>query len=190
MTIQRRPRGVGESVPKEPFHEGMVQVYTGNGKGKTTAALGLAVRAAGHGLRVYIGQFMKGVAYGELAALRRLPNITIEQFGRPEWVDPTSVTEEDREMAERALRFGREALHSGKYDVVILDEINVAAGWGLLPVDQVVELIESRPANVELVLTGRSAPAKFLELADLVTEMCEVKHPFQRGITSRLGIEF
>ncbi|MGQ9675251.1 MAG: cob(I)yrinic acid a,c-diamide adenosyltransferase [Chloroflexota bacterium] len=176
--------------PSEPFEQGLVQVYTGNGKGKTTAALGLTLRAVGQGLRVYIGQFLKGVPYGEVAALARLPNVTIKQFGRPEWVDPTCITAEDRAMAERALQAIAEAVHSGEYDVVILDEVNVAAGWGLLDVDEVVQLIKSRPASVELVLTGRSAPPEFVDLADLVTDMREIKHPYQKGITSRRGIEF
>lgn len=169
---------------------GMVQVYTGDGKGKTTAALGLALRAAGHGLRVYIGQFMKGVRYGELAALANVPNIQIKQFGRPQWVDPQGVTDEDIAMAQQALKDGTDALQSGGYDIVILDEINVAAAWGLLAVEQVVELIRSRPSNVELVLTGRCAPSQVLESADLITEMREIKHPYHKGVISRQGIEF
>lgn len=176
--------------PSEPFERGLVQVYTGNGKGKTTAALGLTVRAVGQGLRVYIGQFLKGVPYGELATLARLPNVTVRQFGRSEWVDPTCITDEDRAMAERALQDGAEAMRSGEYDVVILDEVNVAAGWGLLDVDRVLQLIESKPTKVELILTGRSAPPEVIDVADLVTEMREIKHPYQKGITSRRGIEF
>ena len=169
---------------------GLVQVYTGNGKGKTTASLGLALRAAGQGLRVYIGQFMKGVPYGEVAALANVPNVTIKQFGRAEWVDPDHVTEEDQALAQGALKNVTEALHSGAYDLVILDEVNVTVAWGLLPVEQVVELVKSRPPNVELVLTGRYAPPEILALADLVTEMREVKHPYQQGIAARRGIEF
>lgn len=188
-----RASGVSDTdlrPPIEPFEEGMIQVYTGDGKGKTTAALGLALRAAGHGLQVYIVQFMKGVPYGELAGLAHVPNVTIKQFGRPDWVDSDGVTDEDRAMAERALQDGAAALRSGRYDLVILDEINIAAGWGLIPVDQVIDIIRSKPTEVELVMTGRSAPAEFLDLADLVTEMREVKHPYQKGVTSRRGIEY
>jgi cob(I)alamin adenosyltransferase len=178
------------TLPEETFTQGLVQVYTGSGKGKTTAALGLAVRAAGQGLRVHIVQFMKGVPYGELSALACLPNITIKQFGHPEWVDPKAVTPEDCARAEEALADGTEAMLSGQYDLVILDEVNVAVAWGLLPVEKVVEMITTRPANVELVLTGRGARPEIVDLADLVTEMREIKHPYQKGMTSRRGIEF
>lgn len=169
---------------------GLVQIYTGNGKGKTTAALGLALRASGHGLRVYFAQFMKGLPYGELRALSRLPSVTIVQFGARRWTHPEEVTAEDRAMARAGLRSATEALHSGGYDLVVLDEINVAAGWGLLSVKQVRALILNRPAKVELILTGRYVPEAILRLADLVTEMSEIRHPFNSGMTARRGIEF
>lgn len=177
-------------LDRRPFTEGLVQVYTGNGKGKTTAALGLALRATGHGLRVYFGQFMKGVPYGELSAVAQLPSVTIKQFGAKRWTHPEEITAEDRMLAHVGLQGCAEALHCGRYDVVVLDEINVAAAWGLLPVDEVVRLISTKPARVELILTGRYAPERILRLADLVTEMNEVKHPFDSGVTSRQGIEF
>lgn len=173
-----------------PFAGGLVQIYTGNGKGKTTAALGLALRAAGHGLWVYFGQFMKGVPYGELSALAQIPSVRVRQFGAGRWTHPERVTAEDRTMAQLGLRECAEMLHSGQYDVVVLDEINVAAAWGLLPVDQVVDLISTKPPRVELILTGRYVPEEMLSLADLVTEMSEIKHPFSSGIASRRGIEF
>lgn len=180
----------GVELDRRPFAKGLVQVYTGDGKGKTTAALGLALRAAGHGLRVYFGQFMKGVPYGELGALAQLPIITVKQFGSDRWTHRDEVTLEDRAMARAGLQACAEALHSGKYEVVVLDEVNVAVAWGLLPVDRVVELVSTKPVRVELILTGRYAPPRILETADLVTEMGNVKHPFSLGLTSRQGIEF
>jgi cob(I)alamin adenosyltransferase len=174
-----------------PLERGMVQVYTGNGKGKTTAALGLALRAAGHGLRVYVIQFMKGGPYyGELAALRHQPNITLVQFGRAEFVSRQNPDPEDVHQAEEALRHGLDVLRKGQYDVVILDEINVALDFKLIPLEQVLALLEARPPHVELVLTGRGAHPQVLARADLVTEMVEVKHPYSTGIQGRKGIEY
>jgi len=170
---------------------GLVQVYTGDGKGKTTAALGLALRAAGHGLRTYIGQFMKGQDYGELEALKRLsPPITIEQFGLPGFVHVEQTTAEDVALAHAGLERVRQALHSGEYDIVVMDEVNVALFFELLTVDEVLSVVEGRPPGVELVLTGRRAPEEIVVRADLVTEMREIKHPFQQGIKARRGIEY
>jgi cob(I)alamin adenosyltransferase len=170
---------------------GLVQVYTGDGKGKTTAALGLALRAAGHGLRTYIGQFMKGQDYGELEAVKHLsPLITIEQFGQPSFVHVKQATSQDVTLAHAGLERVRQALHSGEYDVVVMDEINVALFFELLTVDEVLSVVEGRPPGVELVLTGRRAPDEIIAHADLVTEMREVKHPFHRGTKSRRGIEY
>jgi cob(I)alamin adenosyltransferase len=168
---------------------GRVHVYTGNGKGKTTAAIGLAVRAAGHGLRTYVGQFLKGQPYGELTALRDHPLITIEQYGTQLCLRREEITEADRERAWDGLERGRAALASGRYDLVVLDEINVAVWFGLLSADQVVALIDGRPAEVELVLTGRYAPEDVMARANLVTEMRDVKHYFRNGVTARVGIE-
>ena len=174
-----------------PLSKGMVQVYTGQGKGKTTAALGLALRAAGQGLRVYMAQFMKGWPhYGELTALKKHSNITLRQFGRAGFVDPENPDPEDIKMAREGLVQSRHEIRSGCYDLVILDELNLAAAWGLVELAEVLSLIKEKPQGVELVLTGREAPPEVIVLADLVTEMVEVKHPFQKGISSREGIDY
>lgn len=174
----------------KPFQRGLVQVYTGSGKGKTTAAIGLAIRAAGQGLRVYIAQFMKGVSYGELNILSKIPNLTVRQFGLPHWIIPSRITDEDREAASRGFDEAREAVFSGEYDVVIMDEVNVALAWQLVPLEKVVDLIRFKPPEVELVLTGRLARPEIIALADLVTEMVPIRHPFEKGILARKGIEF
>jgi len=169
--------------------QGYVQLYTGDGKGKTTAALGLALRASGHGLRTYIGQFMKGQDYGELAALADNSLIKIEQYGDARCIHREEVTPEHIAQARRGLERAQEALRSGQYDIVVLDEVNVAIWFGLLTVAEVLTLLEQRPAHVEVILTGRHAPQELLEQADLVTEMREVKHYYQQGIMARKGIE-
>src|SRR3990172_8569569 len=178
---RRPPDGGIELDQSEAFSNGLVQVYTGAGKGKTTAALGLACRAAGQGLSVLIVQFMKGVAYGELSALCKIENIRIVQFGEPHWVHPSEIRQEDRNQARQGLDYAERAVLSGDYQLVVLDEINVALSYKLLPVDLVVDLIRRKPANVELVLTGRGAPKQVLDVADLVTKMVEVKHPYHKG---------
>ena len=169
--------------------DGRVQVYTGDGKGKTTAAIGLAVRAAGHGLRVYVGQFMKGQAYGEIEALRDLPLVEIEQYGDPRCIRREEVTPEHVARAREGLARARAKMLGGEVDVLVLDEINVSLWFGLLELADVLALLDERPPGVELVLTGRRAPAELVERADLVTEMREVKHYYARGITARKGIE-
>ena len=177
--------------PRKPLGKGYIQVYTGNGKGKTTAALGLAFRAAGHGLKTYIGQFMKGQHYGELEAAKQVkPYITIEQYGQPGWVHVHKPPkEEDVRLAQEGLRKAREAMLSGEYDIIVLDEINTAYYFELISLEDVLKLIRSKPENVELVLTGRFAPPEVTGLADLVTEMREVKHYYQKGVKARDGIE-
>jgi cob(I)alamin adenosyltransferase len=171
--------------------KGYIQVYTGNGKGKTTAALGLALRAAGYGLRSYVGQFLKGQAYGELAAVRKLaPLITIEQFGRKGFVHVTeNADEEDIQRARSGLEKCRRAMLSGRYAIVILDEVNVALHFRLLGTKDVLDLLAQKPAGVEVVLTGRYAPPALLKRADLVTEMREKKHYYAGGVRARTGIE-
>lgn len=169
--------------------KGYVQVYTGAGKGKTTAALGLALRAAGHGLRTYIGQFMKGQMYGELQALRDHSLIEIEQYGDTRCVRREEVTPEHAAQARRGLERAREQMCSGRFDVIILDEVTVTIWFGLLASDEVLAFLEQRPAEVEVILTGRNAPDEIVAKADLVTEMREIKHYFQRGILARDGIE-
>jgi cob(I)alamin adenosyltransferase len=169
---------------------GLVQVYTGDGKGKTTAALGLALRAAGHGYRTYVGQFMKGRDYGELRAAKRLSSyLTIEQYGQTCFVRAEEISEADVALVQQGLLRIAEVLASGDYQIVVLDEICVALYFGLATVQQVLDLINARPTGVELILTGRRAPPAIVDAADLVTEMLEVKHPFQRGIMARQGIE-
>jgi len=170
---------------------GLIQVYTGDGKGKTTAALGLALRAAGHGLRSYVGQFMKGQSYGELEAARLLgPYLTIEQYGRPTFVHVRRAAPEDVRMAHEGLEKARAAMSSGQYDIVVLDEVCVALYFELLTLDEVLDFLAEKPEGVELVLTGRQAPPEILERADLVTETREVKHPYAQGIQARKGIEY
>jgi cob(I)alamin adenosyltransferase len=171
--------------------KGYVQVYTGNGKGKTTAALGLALRAAGRGLRTYVGQFLKGQVYGELAAARKLkPYIIIEQFGRKGFVHVTeNPDEDDIRRARSGLEKCRRAMLSGRFSIVVLDEINVALHFRLLEEKDVLGLIERKPAGVELVLTGRYAPPSILRRADLVTEMKDKKHYYAHGVRARTGIE-
>ncbi|HBG07791.1 MAG: cob(I)yrinic acid a,c-diamide adenosyltransferase [Geobacteraceae bacterium GWC2_58_44] len=171
--------------------EGRVQVYTGNGKGKTTAALGLALRAVGRGLRVCIVQFIKGGGqYGEhLAAERLAPLLTIHQTGRDCWIFKEKLDPEDIRIANETLELARRVLSGGEYDLVILDEINGAAWFGLIGVEDILALLADRPEQVELVLTGRSADPRLIAAADLVTEMVEVKHYFQAGVLGRVGIE-
>ena len=173
------------------LERGLVQVYTGDGKGKTTAAFGLALRAVGRNLKVYIIQFIKGgFDYGELYIIDRIPNIKLSFFGRGKFVNKGNPEREDYEEAEKALELAKKIIMSGEYDIVILDEINVAMHLKLIPIKEVVELIRNKPKHVELVLTGRNAPKEIIEAADLVTEMKEVKHPYKKGMLARLGIEF
>ncbi|HDI01001.1 MAG TPA: cob(I)yrinic acid a,c-diamide adenosyltransferase [Candidatus Bathyarchaeota archaeon] len=176
---------------KHKLNPGLVQVYTGDGKGKTTAAIGLALRAAGRGLKVFIIQFLKGgFDYGELRLLEQLPNIEVRAFGRGRFITSSGPSQEDIEEARKAMDLAREVIMGGEYDVVILDEVNVAIYFGLVSLDEVLELIRERPRHVELILTGRKAPEALIEVADLVTEMREVKHPYRRGMPPRPGIEF
>ncbi|MDR2866883.1 MAG: cob(I)yrinic acid a,c-diamide adenosyltransferase [Methanomassiliicoccaceae archaeon] len=169
---------------------GLVHVYTGNGKGKTTAALGLSFRALGNGLSVAMVQFMKpDQESGEYIMSKGLDNFTLLPCGPSGWVDPKNVTEEDRRMAHEALCLAKEMLYSKKYDIFVMDEANVAMGWKLIDVKDVIKVLEGRPKNVEVVLTGRYAPDEITEYADLVTEMREIKHPYSKGIDGRKGVE-
>jgi len=174
-----------------PLGKGYVQVYTGNCKGKTTAALGLAFRAAGHGLKTYFGQFMKGQHYGELEAAKFMqPYITIEQYGKPGWVHVQKPPkEEDVRLAQEGLKRAREAMFSGKYDIIVFDEITTAHYFQLISLKDMLEIITSKPDGVEVIFTGRYAPPEVIAAADLVTEMVEVKHYYQKGVQAREGIE-
>ena len=174
-----------------PSRKGLVEVFTGNGRGKTSAALGVAIRALGHGFRVCIIQFMKGnFPYGEQKILSQLPGVTLKIFGRSSFVDPKNVEDEDRKEGARALEAAKEAVFSGRYDLVVLDEVNVASAWGLININDVLTIIRDKPKGVELILTGRYADRKLIQLADLVTEMVEIKHPFNEGIGARAGLDY
>ncbi|KPV65125.1 MAG: cob(I)alamin adenolsyltransferase/cobinamide ATP-dependent adenolsyltransferase [Candidatus Bathyarchaeota archaeon BA1] len=181
--------GVSHMEPR--LRRGLVQVYTGDGKGKSSAAFGLALRAIGRGLKVYVIQFIKGgFDYGELHVVERIPNLKLRAFGRGRFVTESPPTEEDVKLARDALNLAKEVVNGGEYDIVILDEVNVALSLQLIGVNEVIHLIENRPKHVELILTGRYAPPEIIEIADLVTEMREVKHPYTRGMQPRKGIEY
>lgn len=172
--------------------KGYIQVYTGNGKGKTTAALGQALRAAGHGKKTYIGQFLKGQKYGELESIMKLkPWITIAQFGRDTFIhvakgDPDTI---DIQKARAGLEACTQAMLSGNYDIIVLDEINVAIHLGLVKEKSVLTFLERKPKHIEVILTGRYAPDTIIKKADLVTEMKEIKHYYSTGVRARTGIE-
>jgi len=169
--------------------KGYIQVYTGNGKGKTTAALGLALRAAGAGLKVFFVQFMKGIRSSEAIALEKLSShITIRQYGSGSFINYTP-NEQDIRAAQQGLKEVREAMLSGRYQVIILDEANVAGRYNLFSVEDLLGLIRIKPDDVELVITGRDADHRIIEAADLVTEMKEVKHYYMDGVAARDGIE-
>lgn len=169
---------------------GLVQIYTGEGKGKTTAALGLGLRAVGKGFNVYMIQFMKGdIDYGEILSTKNIVGFTIEQFGRSDFVDRKNPEEIDIGFAKKALERAQEILLEKKCDILILDEVNVALDWKLIELNDIINLIKNKPKKIELILTGRYADPKLIELADLVTEMKEIKHPYHKGILARDGIE-
>ena len=170
--------------------KGIVMLFTGDGKGKTTAAVGAAVRAAGHGASVLIIQFMKGRLYGELAAVEKIDNLTIEQHGRDEFVDPKEPEKIDVELAEQGWARALEAVASGPPSLLVLDEINVAVSFGLIPVDTVLEFVRNRPEGMDLIMTGRYAHPDLIEIADTVTEMREIKHHYNAGVEMRKGIEY
>jgi len=175
----------------EYLSRGLVQVFTGNGKGKTSAALGAVLRALGHGLRAYIVFFMKGdYPYGEFRILSELPNVDTARFGFRTFCDPANVRPEEREQARQALAAAREAMLSGNYDLVVLDEVNVAVAWKLVELDEMIRLLKDKPPDVELILTGRYADTKLVQLADLVTEMLKIKHPYDEGVAARRGVEY
>ena len=180
---------------------GLVQVYTGNGKGKTTCALGAGLRAAGHGLEVLVISFMKAkvamrgngvdINYGEFKSVDMIPNFTIVPVGRETFVDKKNPDPVDIEMAQNGLKLAQDALQKHKCDVLILDEINVAVEWNLISLNDQLDLIRMKPANVELIMTGRYAKQEILDAADLVTEMKEIKHYYStKKIPARKGFEF
>lgn len=169
--------------------KGYVQVYTGDGKGKTTSAIGLSIRAAGAGLKIYIAQFVKMGDYSEIKALKKFSDlITVEQFGLG-WFIKGKPSKEDIDAARAGIEKVKSFMASRDYDVIILEEANVAAKFGLISVNDILDLISSKPETMELVITGREADPEVIEKADLVTEMKEIKHYFQKGVQARAGIE-
>ena len=170
----------------------MIQCYTGNGKGKTTAALGLALRAAGHNKKVKIFQFMKGqINYGELNSIKKLsPFVEIEQCGRKEFVSKENPEKIDIDLAKNCWEKAKKAIFSGNFDIIVLDELNVALDFKLLDKDEVIEVLKKIPENLEIIVTGRYAPEEIIAIADLVTEMKEIKHYFNKGIPEREGFEY
>lgn len=174
------------------YVHGLVIIHTGNGKGKTTAALGLALRAWGEGLKILILQFIKGGwKYGELKALDKFsPEITVKQCGEGFTRRGNTDMKKHKEAAQNTLNEAKEAILSGKWDMIILDEINYAVDFNLIPLNSVLDLISEKPAHLHLVMTGRNAKEELINCADLVTEMTEIKHPFKKGIKAQKGIEF
>lgn len=169
--------------------KGQIHIYTGNGKGKTTAALGLSLRAVCAGKKVFFGQFIKGMDYSELKAAEYLPRFEIRQFGRDCFIY-NEPKEEDILAAREGLNICKEIIKNKDYDLVILDELNIALYYKLFPVEEVIEMLENRADKMEIVITGRYAPQKLIDLAHLVTEMKEIKHYYKNGLEARLGIEF
>ncbi len=169
----------------------MIQIYTGNGKGKTTAALGLALRAVGHGLRVQFIMFMKGdIAYGELESAARLqPGLVIHQMGRPDFVNKADPDPVDIEWAQKAMALAREIIRENGADVLVLDEALVAVDYRLVNESELISLLDSAPEDIEIVLTGRGASPDIIDRADLVTECAEIKHYYRKGILSRKGFD-
>lgn len=189
-TRNSRNQQKSESSYKDSYSMGLIQVYTGNGKGKTTAALGLALRAYLHGFKVAFIQFMKGTNYGEDKISKMLPGFYFEKFGRENFVDPKNPDPLDIKEAEKAFKRCKELVFSGNFDLIVMDEINVAMSFGLLNVEEIVEFLKTKPSNVEVILTGRYAPEPILRMADLVSEVKEIKHPYSKGIPARRGIEY
>ena len=175
---------------KQVKNMGKVHVYTGNGKGKTTSALGLAIRAAGNGMNVFIGQFMKGEEYSEIKFLRNISNIELKQYGWEKCIRKENVNTFHKNKTFGGLTDCRKRIENKKYDLVILDEILVSIWFGLVKESEVIELINNKPDHCEVVLTGRYASGRIIELADLVTEMKCIKHYYNEGVLSRKGIEF
>ena len=182
----------GSVAPNESreTRQGVLLAITGPGKGKTTSAFGCALRAHGHGFSIAIVQFMKGRIYGELDTLRSLSRVEVWQFGRVAFVDPKNPDPRDRELARQGMDKAWEIVRGGKHDLLILDEINVVADFGLIPVTEVLELAKARPKWMDMIWTGRNAPAAMVDLADTVSEVREIKHHYKKGIESRAGMEY
>jgi cob(I)alamin adenosyltransferase len=172
------------------LNKGYVHVYTGPGKGKTTAALGLGIRAAGAGMKVHMVQFMKGRRYSEINVIENINNFTVTQHGRDEFVSKEHPEQIDIDLAQNGLIYSNEIISSCVYNLIILDEINVAVDYKLISLDNIISIINNKPETLELILTGRYADPEIIRNADLVTEMLEIKHPYQQGVVARKGIDF
>ena len=170
--------------------KGYVHVYTGNGKGKTTAALGLGLRAAGAGFKVHMIQFMKGRRYSEIDSLEHIANFSVSQHGRDEFVNKENPEPIDIQLAQEGFSKAKKLIADNKYDMIILDEINVAVDFKLIDLEDVLELVREKPEKLELVLTGRYATPEIVKTADYVSEVLEIKHPYQNGLLGRKGVEF
>jgi cob(I)alamin adenosyltransferase len=188
LTENVKPQPDPTKLPRK----GLVTVFTGDGKGKTTAAIGTAVRAAGYGLRVFIVFFLKGKMFsqGEALALEIFPGIKTASFGASGWIKKGAVNAEASAQALKALETAGKAIASGEYDLVIMDEVNGAVDFGLISVEDVIKVITARPDSIDVILTGRHADSRIIEMADVVTEMVNVKHAFERGIKAREGIDY
>ncbi len=172
------------------MNKGYIHVYTGHGKGKTTTAIGLGIRAAGAGLNVHMVQFMKGRQYSEIDTIEKISNFSISQHGRDEFVNKDKPEKIDIDLAQEGFSYSKEIISKKKFDMVILDEINVAIDYNLIDINNVIKLLEKKPNNIEIILTGRYAHPEIIIMADYVTEMLEIKHPYQQGIKARKGIDF
>ena len=170
--------------------KGYIHVYTGPGKGKTTAAIGLGIRAAGAGLKVNMIQFMKGRRYSELVTIDKIENFSYSQHGRDEFVNKEDPEKIDIDLAQEGFKYAEEIIRSNKYDIIILDEINVAVDFGLISLNKVLNIIEEKPGKLELILTGRYAHPEIVKIADYVSEILEIKHPYQQGVKARKGIDY
>jgi cob(I)alamin adenosyltransferase len=177
---------------KPLLERGLVSILTGSGKGKTTSAIGTVIRAVGHGLRAYVVFFAKGdkFEHGEFKVLADLPNVTMASFGQRGWIAKGRTTSEHREQAHQALAAAHSAMLSGEYDLVVLDEINIAISAELIDLSEMIGFIEQKPPNIELILTGRDADPRLVKMADLVSEILMIKHPFTEGVKARKGIEY
>ncbi len=171
--------------------KGLLMVFTGNGKGKTTSALGLAMRAAGHSMKVAFYQFIKGSwKYGEMEAIKRFSDLVDFRVMGRGFTWQSDDLEKDKALAKSAWETAKEAIFSGKYDMVILDEFTYVLNYGMVELDDVLTALKTRPEGVHVVITGRDAPEALLQIADLVTEMKEIKHPFKKGVKAQKGVEF
>ena len=180
-----------DKAKKRRFKTGLVQIFAGDGRGKTSAAVGTAIRAAGYGLKVFVVFFMKASqSLGEYKVLTDLPNVKWEAYGRPSFLKLSEAKQEDKELAEKALKAAENAINSGDYDMVVLDEINNAVSYNIVDVEDVKKLVKNKPQEVELILTGRFGNTELYQMADMITELKSIKHPFDKGISARKGIDF